>query len=378
MIIDPSEPGRFSALLTRYRPALAAAGGLAGLLIGVYSDQARSMIGWTGSHVLAGGTLVALAAVAVFSLAWWARGRLERSRARGRAIVARSFDIHPDDFDDDLPSDHAVIGRELRYLERRTSSSHLVVLLHGLGLDASDFRPFMNAAPQHTVGITTFGHNTAEATDGRYRAIGLATHADLISGAINNLSRQYPHKKITLVGFSVGADMLFRLAELWTDHPDRRPPISSALLLDPNINHSTMIITGRMARLNPDEPLAELLRVAHTPSSLIEFQNICEYLHKISEKDLDQIRRYAADLWEYWEPDGRYDLFVRRLERLQSVCRGGLRVLFSTHFEHHFNDVMSLARQRGLRQVFDLRRVDHFELLRETFLTHEVDTLLRR
>ncbi|MBT2406560.1 MULTISPECIES: hypothetical protein [unclassified Streptomyces] len=373
----PFDTEELAALVSRRRAVIAGAGGLGSLLIGIYSDEARDMIGWTWSHVVAGGTLVVLAAAAVFSAAWWARGRLERRRELHREIVASSFDIHADDFDGDLPSDHAVIGRELRYIERRTSSSHLVVLLHGLGLDAGDFRSFMNVAPQHTVAITAFGHNADEARDGRYRAIGLATHTDLINGAINNLCRQYPNKKLTLVGFSVGADMLFQLAELWADHPDRKPRVSSALLLDPNINHSTMIITGSVAQLNPEEPLAELKRIVNIPQSPIEFQNICEYLHKITEKDLHLVQRYACDLWGYWEPEGQYDLFFRRFEQLQAVS-GTLRVLFSTHFERHFNEVVGLARQRGIRQVFDLRRVDHFDLCRETFLRREVDALTRR
>lgn len=377
MIFDSAGAERFADFVSRRRAPLTAAGGLTGILIGIYSDEARGMIGWTWTHVVAGGTLVVLAAAGVFSAAWWGRGRLERRRELRREIVAKSFDIHADDFDDDLPSDHAVIGRELRYLERRTTSTHLVVLLHGLGLDANDFRSFMNVAPQHTAAITAFGHNTQEARDDSYRAIGLATHTDLVSGAINNLHRQYPHKKLTLVGFSVGADMLLRLAELWRDHPDRKPRVSSVMLLDPNINHSTMIITGSMAQLNPDEPLAELKRIANTPRSPVEFQNICEYLHKITEKDLRQVQRYAADLWDYWEPDGQYDLFFQRTQRLQAVC-GTLRVFFSTHFEHHFNDVVAHARQRGIRQVFDLRRVDHFELCRETFLKREVTALIRR
>lgn len=43
-----------------------------------------------------------------------------------------------------------MIGRQLGYLERRTESPDLIVLLHGPGLDADDFRPSMNVARQHT------------------------------------------------------------------------------------------------------------------------------------------------------------------------------------------------------------------------------------
>lgn len=272
-------------LLGRHKAAVTLVGAAAGTAIGIYSDEARSAIAWTWSHVAAGGTLVTLAAATVFSLAWWARGVAERRRELRREVVRHSFDIHADDFEEDLPSDNAVIGRQLWFLERRTESADLVVLLHGLGLDADDFRPFMNVARQHTAAITLFGHNADESRDHRYRPIGISAHADLVSGAINNLQRQYPYKRITLVGFSVGCDMLFRLADLWRDHPERQPKIKSVLLLDPNINHSTMVISEKVAHLDPEQPLAELKRIAQIPASLIELQNVCEYLHKISGKE---------------------------------------------------------------------------------------------
>ncbi|MFF5980721.1 alpha/beta fold hydrolase [Streptomyces olindensis] len=365
-----------AAFVGRHKAAVTLTGGVLGAALGIYSDEARAVIAWTWSHVIAGGTLVTLAVAGVFSLAWWARGLTERRRELRREVVRQFFDIHADDFEEDLPSDNAVIGRQLWYLERTTESSDLVVLLHGLGLDADDFRPFMNVARQHTAAITLFGHNVEEARDNRYRPIGMALHADLISGAINNLQRQYPYKRLTLVGFSVGCDMLFQLAELWRDHPERQPKIRSMLLLDPNINHSTMVISGKVARLNPEQPLAELKRIAQVPEELVEFQNFCEYLHKISGKDLCQVQRYAADLWAYWEPDGQYELFFQRLERVRAIS-DTTRVFFSMHFEQRFNDVVARARQRGIRQVFDLRRVDHFEFCQDAFLKREIGALLR-
>ncbi|WP_416960754.1 alpha/beta hydrolase [Streptomyces sp. Agncl-13] len=367
---------RVVAFVSRRKAAVTLVGGTLGAAIGIYSDEARSVIGWTWSHVVAGGTLVILAVAGIASLAWWARGLAERRRELRREVVRRFFDIHADDFEEDLPSDNAVIGRQLWYLERRTESSDLIVLLHGLGLDADDFRPFMNVARQHTAAITLFGHNAEEARDARYRPIGIVAHTDLISGAINNLQRQYPYKRITLVGFSVGCDMLFRLAELWRDHPERQPKIKSVLLLDPNINHSTMVISGKVAHLNPDQPLAELKRIAQIPEELVEFQNFCEYLHKISGKDLSQVQRHAADLWDYWEPDGQYELFFQRVERIRSIS-DRTKVFFSIHFEQRFNNVVALARQRGIRQVFDLRRVDHFEFCQDTLLKREVGALIR-
>ena len=367
---------RITEFIRRHKIPLSLIGGMLGVLVGIYSEEARKTLDWIWRNVIAGGTLIVLVVLAISGLAWWARGVTERRRELRREIVQESFDIRTNDFEEDLPSDHAVFGRHLWYLERPLESQDLVVLLHGLGLDADDFRPFMNVARQHTVAVTLFGHNAAEARDDRYRPIGISTHTNLLSGAINNLQRQNPYKRMNLVGFSVGCDMILRLAELWHAHPEREPKIKSVLLLDPNINHSTMIITQKVAQLNPQRPLAELQRIAQIAESITEFQNLCEYLHKISGKDLGQIQRVAVDLWDFWEPDGHYDLFFQRLERVRALS-DRTRVFFSSHFEQHFNEVVNLARRRNIEQDFSLRQVDHFEFCKDSFLKEEVGAIVR-
>ncbi|MFD5561891.1 alpha/beta fold hydrolase [Kitasatospora griseola] len=359
-----------AGVAARWSKPLGVFGAMASVAIGIYSDQVRGSIAWLFQHA-SGWGLAAATALGAGALSWQARGLMDHRRYAARRIVERSFDIEADDFESDLPSDQAVIGRELHYLERVTSSPHLVVLLHGLGLDADDFRPYMHVAEEHTAGITLFGFNARETRDDRYRPIGLTTHAELVNGAINNLHRQFPDKRLTLVGFSLGADMLLRLGELWRDHPSRKPAVSGVLLLDPNINHSTMMVSRGLSQLDPGSPLEELKRIARIPETLVEFQNLSEYLHKVSAKNLAQIQRHAMDVWDYWEPDGRYDLFMERIELLRGH-RLGVKVVFSTHYERNFNDLNALARQRGIRDTFRLRRVDHFELLQDVLLAEEV------
>ena len=311
--------------------------------------------------------LFAFAAIAIGTASWLARGWFERRRVAQRHLIEKTFDIRVDDFEEGPVIDKGVFGREIHYLERSTESRRLVIFLHGLGLDGDDFRADMNIASQHTVAITLFGFNASDAHDRRYRPVGLATHSALVNRLIREIQRQNPRKTLTLVGFSLGADMLFRLADLWRDHPESKPRVSSVVLLDPNINHSTMIVSSGFARMNPDEPIAELKRIAQIPGTLIEFQNFCEYLHKISRKDLAQIQRHAQDFWDYWEPDGKYDLFLERVDRLRAAV-GGLKIFFSTHYEENFNDVVVMGRQKGLRGIFNLERIDHFELFRDVFL----------
>ncbi|MFI6388898.1 hypothetical protein [Nonomuraea sp. NPDC050540] len=369
-------PRKLLDLLARHRVLVTAVGGTIGLFIGIYSDDARKAIEWIWVHMTTASLAApVLAIVVLLAATWQVRGLVERRRARNRAILSQSFDIRMEDFEDDLPDDETVIGRELRYLERVTHSKNLVVLLPGLGLDANDFRPYMNIAREHTAALTLFGFNADETRDERYRPVGLTTHVELINGALNNLRRKYPHKKMILAGFSTGADMIIRLGEFWQDHATRNPEVCALLLLDPNINHSTMIVSGAFATMNPASPLAELKEVARIPKNLIEFQNMSEYLHKISKKNLAHIQRHAEDWWNYWEDDGKYDLFFKRVAQLHTVCPK-IRVLFSDHYGHHFNEIFARARRKHIGHILGLCRNDHFELLNDRVVADEVAKVL--
>ena len=360
--------------LRRYQRPITAAGGVAGVLIGIYSDTARQALEWVWAQLLTPHALLLVQSAAVAVASWTLRGWLERRRQGRRQIVGRSFTIRLHDFDDDLPGDQAVIGRKLHYLERETDSKTLVVMLPGLGLDANDFRPYMNIAREHTVAVTLFGFNQSEAKDERYRPVSLTTHVELVNGTLNNLRRQYQHKRMVLVGFSIGADMIMRLGEFWQDHPGRNPGVHAMLLMDPNVNHSSMVVSGALATMDPPDPLTELKKVSQTATNLTEFQNICEYLHKISKKDLAQIQRHAKDWWEYWEEAGRYDLFLQRVGRLYAQCPR-IQVLFSAHYDDSFNEIVARARQQGMSHIFDSYGIDHFEFLDEQFLSQEISAV---
>jgi hypothetical protein len=366
------------------RLPLAVGGAVVALLIVVYSDPVRDVVGWIWEHLLVGGALVLLVVAGVFAFAWWARGRTEafglsrgirqeRLRAR-RPVVARELEIGAGGFGNDLPEDQAVAGRRLRYLERETASEALVVLVPGLGLDAEEYRPVMEVTDAHTVAVTMFGMHAEDAGDDLYRPIGLTAQADLLNGVIAHLTRAHPRKRLHLVGFAVGADMLLRLGELWEAYPERKPEVASVLLLDPHVNHASMAITGSMAHLDPTAPLAELKRVAGTPGDAAEFRRVCEYLSKITEKDLNQIKQHARDLWEYTEPAGQYGQFLGRVEQLRAMG-GTVRVCFSRRFEEYAQELAKLGPQRGLTGVFETRPLDHFQLTAAQPLAEELGPL---
>ena len=350
-------------------------GGLVGIAVDLYADQARFVVEEAWARFAIRWLIILVVVVGSCYLTWRLSDRLWVARIGRQSIVAKSLEIHTEDFEEDLPKDQAVIGRSLRYLERQSNSRNIIVFLHGLGLDANDFRRFMRSSDIHAVAITLFGFNADDAQNNRYRPIGLSLHAELVTGAIRNIQRQNPGKELILVGFSLGADLIFKLAEIWHDRPERSPSFGAALLLDPNVNHSTMNISSAISKMDTVEPLTELKRLVGQTSSLVEFQNICEYLHKITYKNLDSVRRFAGDFTAYWNADDSTDLFLDRVVILNSLA-SRVRVIFSFHYEQHFNGLVAAARAKGVsRNVFEATSLDHFELIGEELLARELDQL---
>lgn len=252
-----------------------------------------------------------------------------------------------------------------------------MIFLHGLGLDAEDFRQNMRESRYHCIAFTLFGFNVEERDDERYAPISLDGHIELASYAIREFALRYPRKQVMLVGFSLGADLVMLLAERWLKRPQGTPKIHAMLLLDPNVNRSTMNISGAIARMDAPHPLDALRGLVTDAESLIEFRNMCEYLHKITRKDLDQIRRFAKEVTECWESESTYDQFFSRLTAVTSVT-ARQRVVLSFAYQRHFNSVVRSARGRGLRpELFESTHCDHFGLIEPERLEQTVTRLLR-
>lgn len=353
--------------------AIGMASGVGGVVLQLYTNEARDLIESDNARAVLRYGIIVVIMVGACALTWWAAERYSRSR-RTPAVVGRELAIRAEDFQNDLPIDQALIGRKIHYLERRTASPYLVILLPGLGLDADDFRTFMSGSPYHTAAITLFGFNVVEANDSYYKPIGFQAQAELMSGVINGLRRENPEKKIILVGFSVGADMLLRLGELWHDQPDHKVAVDGALLLDPNVNSSTLDISRAVAKLDVSNPVEGLKSLVLDATTREGFQNICEYVYKITRKNLEQVRRHANDLVAYWDSTSSTP-FLQRVANLKGIT-GKVRVIFSAHYEQQFNELVNSAKSSGLdRTNFDAVEKGHFQLLQDDLLTEELDRL---
>lgn len=355
---------------------LTVASGLVGSVFGVatnlYSAEFRRAIENLGSEfnptVL---SVVIAAVVASGSTALTYRWFLRR---RPDAIVARNILIGADALDPGFNEHDPVVGRVLHYLEVERDSTDLVVFLHGIGLDGDDFRPYMAESRFHCIALTLYGLNAEDRDDEHYRPISLRSHVQLLGYALRKLQRLHPGKRITLVGFSFGADMIFFLTQFAPDLL-RDLRVRKAVLLDPNVNSSTTTISAKIARVNKDRPLEQLVQILESATTVSEFRYLSEYLYKITSKDFDQVQRFASEVVGMWEGTS-YDRCLNYMGQLTAATEGAHFIL-SFHYEWLFNAIAREAVARGLDpNNFECSRCDHFELISAAFLKDRLEGIL--
>jgi pimeloyl-ACP methyl ester carboxylesterase len=348
-------------------------GSVLGLATNLYSDQFREAITASGRHV--GALLFPLLASIVASgsalliYRWLQDRRHEQSEisngelrigSDALAVVADNQDV--------------IVGRSLFYLETKRNSTDLLIFLHGLGLDATDFRPYMTESRFHCLALTLYGFNAEEKDDEHYKPISLQSHVQLLGYALRKIAAQYPKKRITLVGFSFGADMIFFLMQ-FAEKALRDLKIHRAILLDPNINLSTTTISSRIADVNRDQPLTELVKLLESANSTSEFRNLCEYIYKITSKNFAQIQQHAKEVIELLDTSA-YDRFLDRMGQLMSATEA-VHVVMSFDYEQHFNSIARGAATRGIDiQSLECSRLSHFELIGPNFLKERLEGVL--
>lgn len=350
---------------------LATAGGsLLGMLTSLYSAEFRQLLeaplsglGDYGLPLLATAAVASISTMLIYEGA--SRRRQPASLDPGKILIGSEV------LDRIKGEDALVVGRSLRYLEARRPTERLVVLLPGLGLDASDFRPYLAESSHHCVALTQFGFHTTERAHPHYRPISLDSHAHLLGYALRRIHRAYPRKHLFLVGFSFGADMLTYLAE---HHQQVLAdlPVRQTVLLDPNVNSTTTTISSRVARVSNDSSQRELISILRTASDAVEFRYLCHYLSKITSKNFAHVRRFAAEMSSRY-PDRSLEPFIERLGSLGKVTEQ-LKVVLSDNHKDTYHRLVPAAAAAGM-DVSQLRctREDHFELITPAFLTRQLD-----
>lgn len=202
----------------------------------------------------------------------------------------------------------------------------------------------------------------------------MQSHVQLLGYALRKIAAQYPKKRITLVGFSFGADMIFFLMQ-FAEKELRDLKIHRAILLDPNINLSTTTISSRIADVDRDQPLTELVKLLESANSTSEFRNLCEYIYKITSKNFAQIQQHAKEVIGLLDASA-YDRFLDRMGQLMSATEA-VHVVMSFDYEQHFNSIARGAATRGIDiQSLECSRLSHFELIGPNFLKERLEGVL--
>ncbi|MFF0769809.1 alpha/beta fold hydrolase [Nonomuraea wenchangensis] len=263
------------------------------------------------------------------------------------------------------------MGRQPAYVERSSNSSSIVIFLHGLGLDAGDYCDYLQRHDeQHSIAITLLGFEAKSSVSAG--PISLREHVETVSDVIAEIQGKHPEKKIVLAGFSLGADLILCLAEHWRENRSAAPRIRAALLLDPNVNQSTMTISKVFAEADPKDPLPAFEKLISQATDQAVLQALHSYVGKVRTKDFVQLWSLSRDMLDYWHPGG-YTQIGARLAAAAAVS-DTVRVVLSSGYKVHL-PAMRAAVADEPRISFSLTSMGHFDLIHEENLAPELDRI---
>ncbi|HEY8979509.1 MAG TPA: alpha/beta fold hydrolase [Streptomyces sp.] len=275
------------------------------------------------------------------------------------------------------PSDHVAHKSfgQLTYLERVADSPGISVFFHGLGLDATDYLEYLETHETHGIAVSLAGYAPGEAEP--LPPVPVGRHVEMVADLVARIGRENPDKHIDLIGFSLGADLVLQLAEWWTADPRRtHPRISGALLLDPNVNHSTMTISRLFASADRRDPTPAMKKLVGLAPDLDVLRSLCGYVMKISTKDFSHVHRLANDMVNYWNPAG-YDQFGSRVARVVDIA-DVVSIALSADYQGHLEGMRNAVRSKASRPddvVFNITGLDHFGLIENGFLSREMKSI---
>jgi pimeloyl-ACP methyl ester carboxylesterase len=346
--------------------------GIGGLAVEMYSNEMRNGVQSALSPIGRFGAPIALllAAIVVFRL--WRRGRAE-TEPRIQTVTAPPAErecvkiehqrITIDaDTQQRVPGADQVLGRDIHVLESKYDSKDLYVFLPGLGLDAKDFEPYMREARVHCIAVTLFGFNAEEHDNRDYWSITHQGHLQVIAFVLRQIHKANPKKRITLCGFSIGADQLLLMAETCPE-VFAEIKVKRALLLDVNINRSTMLLSGQLANIDPEGGVSQLHRITSGVANREEFHFLSEYQSRICMKNLHHLRRLATDITKDWDFDGT-EKFVERLRGLHEAIED-ITVVMSSAYRVLCHDI---SRNAATESKIEYEQVNHFKLLEPEIL----------
>ncbi|MGH7742107.1 MAG: serine/threonine-protein kinase [Candidatus Eiseniibacteriota bacterium] len=249
--------------------------------------------------------------------------------------------------------DPRMIGDSLEYLDNRTASDVLVLLLNAVWLDCSDFEPHLRTLPYRVIAPTLYGFAPRD----RHRfALSLSDHIMLLRELVRVTAEECKPALVIVAGFSASGDLVMKLAS--TTPEGARVP-DGVLALGPNQGIDTAFFSRVLANLESNESakLLEALRtIVASAGNLDDWMLISGYLGRIITRfraDVSPLRVLGRDIIEPFELDeagafaAMYREVTARVRNVRcvfedtEVCNRLLRQVLMDHMdrgvlgEHH-------------------------------------------
>jgi serine/threonine protein kinase len=213
-----------------------------------------------------------------------------------------------------------MVGDAMTYLDNEVDSDTLVVYLHGIGRDQSEFAEVLPRTPFRGMALSIYGFGS----DARARlALPIEDHLRLLRAFIDDVDRRFRPRTKVLVGMSSGADHCLRLVA----SPEGADlDLDGLIVLGPNWKVGSAFISRFYTQLtdDPSHVLSVLKSLDEPVESLSAWLTIQNYLLSTFRKfgtDVVALRQYSEDIVSPFRDDEDvfYQWFRRALERVPHV-----------------------------------------------------------
>lgn len=170
------------------------------------------------------------------------------------------------------------------------------ILVPGLGMPDLGIPGFVNAPP-----ITDF---------------------DSYVYLLDDLVKQY--RDAHLVGFSLGADQVLKLTEMWTIQPNRSSLLERATIIDPNIGPETMYLTNIFARTDLTG-LEKMRQAMELPEDVDTYLDFAAWLSRLLPVGIvSHVASGAVNYFRTATPLGqRLEMLSRKSMKMRIFLSGG-------------------------------------------------------
>jgi len=262
------------------------------------------------------------------------------------------------------------------YDNLRPKNDALVFYLHGLGLDQDDFYQVLLETKYRSIAPSLYGFHP---NDSNPLSLPLEAHRHIIARFIETKIAEIKPRKVVLVGFSTGADLLRDLGAISIDPK----LLCGVLLLDTNINRETCFISRELRRaLDEDLSAIQLAQsIGSAATDISDWLDLHRYLVKVLGKyrgNLRHLARFAASICDE-HSSARIDQFTERYKACLSLVANSL-FLFSKGDVHEalISNINSclLSENDSRRCIAWERETSHFGLIEANFLERNVGGIL--